>query len=57
MGIIFLVGFIIGAKVAKETTESDMYHRDKKICLEELPRNMDCVAVKVLFKEVSIGNR
>lgn len=47
-----MFGFIIGAKVGKETTESDMYHRDRNICLEELPMNLDCVATEVLFKEV-----
>ena len=50
--VTFLFAFLIGAKVGKETTESDMYHRDYKKCVENLPRNMDCVATEVLFKHV-----
>lgn len=45
--------FLIGAKVGKETTESDMYHRDYDKCVSSLPRNKDCVAVKVDFKIVN----
>ena len=52
--VTFLFAFLIGAKVGKETTESDMYHRDYKKCLENLPRNMDCVATEVLFKKVEV---
>lgn len=29
-----------------------MYHRDYKECIKELPRNKDCVAVKIIFKEI-----
>ena len=46
---------MIGAKVGKETTESDMYHRDYKKCVESIPRNKDCVAVKIEFKVVQDG--
>ena len=52
--VTFLFAFLIGAKVGKETTESDMYHRDYKKCIEKLPRNMDCVATEVLFKHVEV---
>lgn len=47
-----IFSFMIGAKVGKETTESDMYHRDYKKCVENIPRNKDCVAVKIEFKVV-----
>ena len=53
--LIILCIFLLGAKVGKETTESDMYHRDYQECIKELPRNVDCVAVKVQFKEVKRG--
>ena len=51
-----IFSFVIGAKVGKETTESDMYYRDYKKCVENVPRNKDCVAVKVEFKVVQDGN-
>lgn len=44
--------FLIGAKVGKETTESDMYHRDYDKCVESLPRDKDCEAVYIVFKEI-----
>ena len=44
----FLVGYVVG----EETTESDMYHRDYKKCVETLPRNKGCEAVYIVFKEV-----
>lgn len=47
-----IISFMGGAKVGKETTESSMYHRDYKECISELPRNQDCVAVKIVFKVV-----
>lgn len=50
--ITMLFSFFIGAKVGKETTESDMYYRDYRECVSELPRNLDCEAVKIIFKEV-----
>lgn len=53
LGVVLLAfTFLIGAKVGKETTNSSMYHRDYKECIKSLPRDRDCVAVKVLFKEV-----
>lgn len=51
-----LFSFMVGAKVGKETTESDMYHRDYNKCVENIPRNKDCVAVKIEFKVVESGN-
>lgn len=54
--VIIMFVFLVGAKVGKETTESDMYHRDYKKCIENLPRNMDCVATEVLFKHVEVLN-
>ena len=52
IAMLVLLTFFIGAKIGKETTESDMYHRDYRECISELPRNLDCEAVKVVFKEV-----
>ena len=53
IGVVLLASaFLLGAKVGKETTKSPMYHRDYKECIKSLPRDKDCVAVKVLFKEV-----
>lgn len=49
-----ILSFMIGAKVGKETTESDMYHRDYKKCIENIPRSKDCVAVKIEFKPVKL---
>lgn len=54
--VTFLFAFLIGAKVGKETTESDMYHRDYKKCVSNLPRSKDCVATEVLFKHVEVLN-
>lgn len=56
IGVVLLAfTFLIGAKVGKETTNSPMYHRDYQECIKSLPRDRDCVAVKVLFKEVEGG--
>lgn len=53
--IAIIISFLGGAKVGKETTESPMYHRDYKECISKLPRNQDCVAVKIIFKVVENG--
>lgn len=52
--VCFALGFIFltGAWVGSNTTENDMYHRDYKKCVENIPRNKDCVAVKIEFKVV-----
>lgn len=56
LGVVLLaLTFLIGAKVGKETTNSPMYHRDYQECIKSLPRDRNCVAVKVLFKEVGGG--
>lgn len=56
IGVVLLAfTFLIGAKVGKETTNSPMYHRDYQECIKSLPRDRDCVAVKVLFKVVKDG--
>lgn len=55
VGIVFIaiiISFLGGAKIGKETTQSPMYHRDYKECISKLPRNQDCVAVKIVFKVV-----
>jgi hypothetical protein len=47
---IVLIAFVLGAKVGKETTNSDMYHRDYNKCVKTLPRDKDCKAKKIIFE-------
>jgi hypothetical protein len=50
--VVVSLSFMLGAYVAKHTTKSPMYHKDYKECVSKLPRNQDCVAVKIVFKVV-----
>lgn len=50
-GVLALI-FMLGAWVGKNTTESEMYHRDYRICVAELPRSKDCEANYIIFKVV-----
>lgn len=55
VSVVVSLSFMSGAYVAKHTTKSPMYHRDYRACIENLPRNQDCVAVKIVFKVVDNG--
>lgn len=44
---------VIRVNSEKTNPESDLYDRDYNLCIKDLPRNKDCVAVKIIFKEVN----
>ena len=47
----FIIGMFVGMSF-----DTDMYKRDYKQCITELPRNKDCKAISVTFKVVDTKN-
>lgn len=49
--LVFIIGMFVGMSF-----DTDMYKRDYKQCITELPRNKDCKAISVTFKVVDTKN-